>query len=77
MQKQSLQLLPKPFPRTELYTYCGYTNDREFLCSYPGPAIFAKTKVPVRVKYVNNIYGSHILPVDYSNHFRSTSDFTN
>lgn len=76
MQKQTLQLLPKPFPKTELYTYCGYKSDREFICSYPGPAVLAKTKIPVRIKWVNNIYGSHILPMDFSNHFGKTTEFT-
>ena len=76
MTKQNINVLPAPFPATAMYVYGGQVNGA-ITYSYPGPAIVAKSKVPANVKYVNNIDGPHILPVDYSNHFKTSNDFVN
>ena len=77
MDKKNLQLLPEPFNSTPCYAYGGKIkgNRKEIVYSYPGPAFFVKPFVKSIVNYVNNIQGPHILPLDFSNHFRNTSAF--
>lgn len=74
MEKKKLQVLPKPFGMTTLYCYGGNV-DNKMVFSYPGPGIIAKSNVPTYVKYVNNLEGPHILPVDFSHHFENTTAF--
>ena len=76
MSKQDIQILPPPFGPTTMYVYGGQVG-QSVTYSYPGPAIVAKSKVPINAKYVNLIDGPHILPVDYSNHFSTNDAFVN
>lgn len=76
MSKQDMRVLPAAFPLTTMYVYGGLVGGA-VTYSYPGPAIVAKSKVPTNIKYVNNIDGPHILPVDYSNHFKTIDAFVN
>ena len=66
------QLLPPGFPSTEVYAYGGLTNSAEAgerpeirtTFSTPGPTFEAVRGQHIRVHFVNQLDGDHILPVD-------------
>ena len=61
-----------------MYTYGGMIKGGQGIThSFPGPAFDVTTQVPANVRYVNNIDGPHILPLDYSHDFPSTDPFIN
>jgi spore coat protein A, manganese oxidase len=76
MVRAKQQLLPKPFNPTSMFLYSGQTINGH-IASYPGPMIIAKKDVPITVRWVNEIQGKHILPVDYSYPFKNSSIFRN
>ena len=76
MESTRQQILPDAFPKTRIFAYGGLTKDG-VVFSFPGPSILAKHKVPTRIRWVNNVYGPHILPVDYNYPFNSSSVFRN
>lgn len=75
MEKIKTQMLPKNFPQTTIFAYGGKCANDTMVTSYPGPAIIAKTNVPVRVTWTNNIFGEHLFPVDLSHPFNSSNVF--
>ena len=75
MMKFKQQILPKSlFDPTTMYVYGGIT-DKGFKAMFSGPLILAKLNVPIKVKWINNIKGPNILPVDYNYPFNSSYAF--
>ncbi len=70
------KMLPGDFPPTTLYVYSGLTEKGQ-VSAFPGPAIVAQKGVPITIKYVNNLKGKHMLPVDIKDPFLSDPVFLN
>ena len=56
---QFQQQLHRDFPPTTVWGYNG---------TYPGPTIEARRNRPIRVRYLNNLPVTHLLPIDHSVH---------
>ena len=67
-----MQMLPKKFPTTQIFAYGGVTKSGLY---FPGPKLLAKKNVPVKINWVNKIYGNHMFPVDISYPFNSSNVF--
>lgn len=70
------QMLPLGYPETELFGYGGTVESKNMCCkhicnitSVPGPIIQATKDIPVNIKWINNLYGNHPLPVDPTIHW--------
>ena len=77
MERTSQQILPGPdFPKTPIFAYGGLTK-KGLQLSFPAPTLIAEHKVKTKVKWVNNIYGSHMFKVDFNYPFNSSSVYRN
>ncbi|HEX9908971.1 MAG TPA: multicopper oxidase [Thermoplasmata archaeon] len=68
------QILPSGFPKTQVWGYGGtvYSAESEdgvYSISAPGASFEAVKGVPIHVKWVNNIDGNHMFPVDPTLHW--------
>lgn len=54
MLKTEQKMLPGNYSATPLYVYGGMTASG-FVKQFPGPHLMAKSNVPLRVVWVNNI----------------------
>ncbi len=67
------QILPPPHPKTTVWGYGAVGHPVSF--HYPGPTIEARHRVPVRVKWINELVNAggrflpHLLPVDQTLHW--------
>lgn len=68
--------MPSKFPKTPIFAYGGLTK-KGLQFSFPGPTLIAKYKIPTRIKWENNLFGSHILAYDMNHPFNSSSVFVN
>lgn len=68
MKQSTQKMLPGTYPETPIYAYSAQTQNG-YVSQFPGPAIIAYSNVGTKVKYVNEIKGQHMLPIDYSEPF--------
>ncbi len=68
MLRQVQQILPLGYPKTTVWGYGGLTN-LGFVLNSPGPSFEAIKDIPIKVKWVNNIYSSHLFTVDPTLHW--------
>lgn len=45
------------------------TNKVGYIASFPGPTIYARPNRPVKIRWINNIDGPHILPIELNHPF--------
>ena len=70
------QMLPNEYPKTELFGYGGKVSykykcykEEYIYTSVPGPLIVATRGIPIHIKWINNLYGNHLLAVDPTIHW--------
>lgn len=69
-------MLPGNYPKTQLYVYSTKTSNG-VIAEFPGPTIIAKKDIPIKITWVNNISGPHMLPMDFSKPFYDDFVFRN
>lgn len=74
--KTTQRFLPDGYPSTNIYAYSILTDEGVY-ASYPSAAIIAKKDIPVKIHWINNITGPHMLPLDFSHPFMNGSEFRN
>ena len=63
-------ILPPPLPKTSVYGYGGLAKDAVtgqslgFVRNSPGPTFEAKTGVPIKVKFINDLTQPHMFTID-------------
>ncbi|MDD1662161.1 MAG: hypothetical protein LUQ60_00210, partial [Methanomicrobiales archaeon] len=74
-KKITQQLLPAPLPKTTVFAYGGLAKDALTgaplgpIWNSPAPSFEATRGTPIQVKWVNQITGPHIFPVDPTLHW--------
>jgi Putative multicopper oxidases len=68
------QVLPKEYPKTTVWGYGGLVKDQKtgkvhYVRSSPGPTFEAMQGIPVKVKWINRLEGTHPFPVDPTLHW--------
>lgn len=68
------QVLPDSFPKTTVWGYGGLIKDSlsnhpVYFRNAPGATFEAARNIPVHVKWINNLTGPHLLPVDPTIHW--------
>ena len=80
MSKLMQQILPPPFPKTEVWGYGGKAKDAVtgnplgVITNSPGPSFEAKRGKPVQVKWVNKISTPHLFAVDPTIHWANPNN---
>ena len=75
MTKSKQQVLPPGYPKTTVWGYGGMTN-LGYVVNSPGPSFEATRDVPIKVKWVNNIYSQSLYTVDPTIHWANPNQMT-
>ena len=80
MLLKNQQVLPPRYPKTLVWGYGGFAEDAVtganlgFVLNSPGPSFEAVRGIPIKVKWVNNIYTPHSHPVDPTLHWANPNN---
>jgi spore coat protein A, manganese oxidase len=80
MSEFTQQILPPEFPETTVWGYGGKVKNPQSgeiipdFHSSPGPTFEAVRGIPINVQWINNLTGSHLLPVDPSIHWANPNN---
>ena len=82
MDEVTQQLLPSPLPATPVWGYGGWARDALdpegtpfFVTHSPGPTFEAERGIPMSVRWINNVDGGYMFPVDTSIHWADVPGF--